>query len=346
VSGAASRGGALALAGWAIALAALAALPFAATKFVAYLATRVMLLGIFAVGYDLLLGRTGLLSFGHGAFYAAGAYALGLFSLHVSPHPLLGLAVGVAAAALLAVLVGFFCVRSSEVYFSMLTLAFGMMFFALVWNAREVTGGDDGLVGIARRPVDLGVVALPIARESQFYWLVLAFFALAVLLAHRVRSSPFGLVLAGMRENATRAAFAGVPVRTYRLAVFVLSAAFAGLAGALEALLESNARPFMAHWTHSAEPILVSLLGGLGTLPGPLVGSALFIGMRELVQRFTEHWMLAMGVVLLVIIGAFRGGIVGTLSQALARRAAAPARRRERAAAADAPAAEGARWPR
>jgi branched-chain amino acid transport system permease protein len=281
-----------------------------------------MLLGMFAVGYNLLLGQTGLLSFGHGAFYAAGAYGLGLFSLHVSAHPLLGLLVGVAAAAALAAVVGFFSVRSSEVYFSMLTLAFGMMFFALVWNAREITGGDDGLVGILRRPVALpGDVALPIGRESQFYYLVLALFAGAIWVAQRLRASPFGLVLAGIRENATRVEFAGVPVRRYRLAVFVLSAAFAGLAGGLEALLESNARPFMAHWTHSADPILVSLLGGLGTLTGPLVGSLLFVAMREVIQRFTEHWMLGFGIVLLLIIGVFRGGVVGTLQQLAARRA-------------------------
>ena len=319
-----TRGRALQLAAWVAVFAALAALPLVAGKFVTYLAIRVMLLGIFAIGYDLLLGRTGLLSFGHGAFYAAGAYGLGLFSLHVSAHPLLGIAVGVAAAAALAVAIGFLSVRSSEVYFSMLTLAFGMMVFALVWNAREITGGDDGLIGIARRPITLwGDVGLPIARESQFYFLVLALFAGAIWVAQRLRGSPFGLVLAGIRENATRTEFAGVPVRRYRLAVFVLSAAFAGLAGALEALLESNARPFMAHWTHSADPILVSLLGGLGTLTGPMVGSLLFVAMREVIQRFTEHWMLGFGVVLLLIIGAFRGGVVGTIQQALARRAEA-----------------------
>lgn len=319
-----TRGGALRLGAWLVAFAALAALPLVAGKFVTYLAIRVMLLGIFAVGYDLLLGRTGLLSFGHGAFYAAGAYGLGLFSLHVSAHPLLGIAVGVAAAAALAAAIGFLSVRSSEVYFSMLTLAFGMMVFALVWNAREITGGDDGLIGIMRRPITLwGGVALPIARESQFYFLVLALFAGGIWVARRVRGSPFGLVLAGIRENATRAEFAGIPVRRYRLAVFVLSAAFAGLAGALEALLESNARPFMAHWTHSADPILVSLLGGLGTLTGPLVGSLLFVAMREVIQRFTEHWMLGFGIVLLLIIGAFRGGVVGTIQQVVARRAEA-----------------------
>ena len=305
--------------------AVLVAVPFAADKFVTYLAMRVMILGIFAVGYNLLFGQTGLLSFGHGAFYAAGAYGLGLFSLHVSPHPLLGVAAGIAAASLLAAAIGFLCVRSNEVYFSMLTLAFGMMVFAFVWNARGITGGDDGLIGVMRKPVALfGLFSLKIARDAQFYYFVLALFVLAVAVAWRLRASPFGLVLAGMRENATRAAFAGIPVRRYRLAAFVLSASFAGLAGALETLLESSARPFMAHWTHSAEPILVTLLGGLGSLTGPLVGSLLFIAIQEIVQRFTEHWMLAFGVVLLLIIGAFREGIVGTLQQLMARRPRAP----------------------
>jgi branched-chain amino acid transport system permease protein len=310
----------------ALVLAALLVVPFAGGRFATYIAMRIMLLGIFAVGYNLLLGQTGLLSFGHGAFYAAGAYGLGLFSLHVSPHPLLGVVVGVAVGALLAAAIGALCVRSSEVYFSMLTLAFGMMVFAVVWNAREVTGGDDGLVGVVRAPVSLLGLALPIARDSHYYFFVLAFFVLAVAVAWRVRASPFGLVLAGMRENATRVAFAGIPVRRYRLAVFVLSASFAALAGALEAMLESSARPSMAHWTHSAEPILVSLLGGLGSLAGPLVGSLLFVAMREVVQRFTEHWMLGFGIVLLLIIGAFRGGVVGTIDELVARR-----RGRERA---------------
>jgi branched-chain amino acid transport system permease protein len=303
-------------------LALLALLPLSGERFVTYLVIRVMLLGIFAVGYDLLLGRTGLLSFGHAGFYAAGAYALGFFSLRVSHHPLLGILVAVAAAALLGLAVGALCVRSSEVYFSMLTLAFGMMVFALVWNASSVTGGDDGLVGIARAPVALPGLSLSIARDSDFYYLVLLCFALAVLVAWRIRGSPFGLVLAGMRENATRVAFAGVPVGRYRLAVFTVSAAYAGLAGGLETLLESSARPMMAHWTHSSEPMLVSLLGGLGTLSGPIVGSALFIAIREIVQRFTEHWMLGFGVVLLLIIGAFRGGVVGTLHQLVVRRRA------------------------
>lgn len=314
----ARRARAVALLGLA---ALLLALPVVAGKFAPYLAMRVMMMGIFALGYNLLLGRTGLLSFGHGAFYAAGAYGLGLFSLHVSSHPLLGIAVGVALAAVLALGIGFLCVRSSEVYFSMLTLAFGMMTFALVWNAREVTGGDDGLIGVMRAPIALPFARIPIARESQFYYLVLVLFGLSLWIVHRIRASPFGLTLAGIRENAVRSAFAGVPVRRYRLAVFVVSAAFAGLAGSLEVLLESGARPFMAHWTHSAEPILVSLFGGLHTLTGPVVGSLFFIAMREVIQRYTENWMLAFGLVLLVVIMGFRGGVVGALGGAWRARA-------------------------
>ena len=298
----------------ALGLAALAGLPFVSGRFTVYLAMRVMLLGIFAAGYNLLLGQTGLLSFGHGAFYAAGAYGMGFFWLHLSPHPLLGIAAGIAVAAVLALLIGFFCVRHTEIYFAMLTLAFGMMVFSLIWNAREITGGDDGLVGIMRDPITFfGLGKIPIGKDSQYYYLVLFFFVLSVWVVHRIRISPFGLVLSGIRENARRTEFAGVPVRNFRLAVFVLSAAFAGLSGSLEAMLESNARPFMAHWTHSADPILVSLLGGLHSLTGPLAGSLIFVAMREIVQRFTENWMLWFGIVLLVIILGFRGGVVGVV---------------------------------
>jgi branched-chain amino acid transport system permease protein len=297
-------------------LAVLVCIPLVSGRFTVYLAMRVMLLGIFAVGYNLLLGQTGLLSFGHGAFYAAGAYGMGFFWLHLSPHPLLGIAAGILAAALLALLIGFFCVRHTEIYFAMLTLAFGMMVFSLIWNVRGITGGDDGLVGIMRDPIPFfGLVKIPIQKDTQYYYLVLSLFVLAVWVVHRIRISPFGLVLAGIRENARRMEFAGVSVRNYRLAVFVLSGAFAGMAGSLEAMLESNARPFMAHWTHSGDPILVSLLGGLHTLTGPLVGSLIFVAMREIVQRFTENWMLWFGIVLLVIIMGFRGGVVGVVLQ-------------------------------
>jgi branched-chain amino acid transport system permease protein len=285
-----------------------------AGRFTVYLTSRVMILSIFALGYNILFGRTGLLSFGHAAFYAAGAYGLGLFSLHVTPHPLIGILAGVACACLLAAVIGFFCVRQTEIYFAMLTLAFGMMVFSLIWNMRSVTGGDDGLVGIMRAPVSLGFFSIPIIKPRYYYFLVLLFLLMSVFLIYRIRRSPFGLVLAGIRENARRVEFAGVSLKNYRLGAFVISGTFAGLAGALGTLLESNTNPFSAHWSHSAEPVLVSLIGGIQTFTGPLVGSAVFIVLREIIERFTHNWMLWFGLILLVIIMGFRGGIVGALA--------------------------------
>lgn len=282
-----------------------------ADRFVVYLTSRVMILSIFALGYNVLLGGTGLLSFGHGAFYAAGAYGLGLFSLHITPHPVAGIIVGVLFACLLAMIIGFFCVRHTEIYFAMLTLAFGMMVFSLIWNLREITGGDDGLVGIMKAPIALGIISIPINTPRYFFFLVLFCLVLSVVLIHRIRHSPFGLVLSGIRENDKRVEFAGVSLKNYRLGAFVISGTFAGLAGTLGALLESNTDPFSAHWSHSAEPVLVSLIGGIQSFAGPIVGSVIFIVLREIIERFTQNWMLWFAIILLFIIMGFRGGVVG-----------------------------------
>ena len=293
-------------------------------RFVVYLSMRVMILAIFALGYNLLLGRTGLLSFGHAAFYAGGAYGLGLFSIHVSQNPLLGILMGVLLACVLAVIVGFFCVRHTEIYFAMLTLAFGMMVFSLIWNMREITGGDDGLVGIMRTQISLGVADLPLGKTEFYYFFVLFWFVLSVGVIYLIRNSPFGLILSGLRENDRRVEFAGLSVKNYRLAAFVISGTFAGLAGSLGALLESNTDPFSAHWSHSAEPILVSLIGGIQSFAGPLVGSVIFIVLREIIERFTQNWMLWFGIILLVIIMGLRGGVVGGLAQLFQRGQAVP----------------------
>jgi branched-chain amino acid transport system permease protein len=299
----------------ALILAGLVAIGLFAGRFVVYLSMRVLILSIFALGYNLLLGRTGLLSFGHAAFYAGGAYGLGLLSIHVTTNPLLGIVAGVGLACIMALVIGFFCVRHTEIYFAMLTLAFGMMVFSLIWNLREVTGGDDGLVGIVRAPISLGIATISITKTSHYYFFVLFCFLLTVALVYLIRRSPFGLILSGIRENDRRVEFAGLSVRNFRLAAFVISGSFAGLAGALGALLESNTNPFSAHWSHSAEPILVSLIGGIQTFAGPIVGSVIFIGCREIIERFTQNWMLWFGLILLVIIMGLRGGVVGGVAQ-------------------------------
>lgn len=304
---------------WLALFAVLIGIWLFAGRFVLYLTMRVMLLAIFAMGYNVLFGRTGLLSFGHAAFYACGSYGMALFYLHINPDPLLGILAGLIVAGIFALVIGFFCVRHTEIYFAMLTLAFGMMVFSLIWNLRELTGGDDGLVGIGRSPL----LGLPIARDSQYFFLVLFFFGLTLWVISRIRNSPFGLILAGIRENHQRTEFAGVAVKNYRLAAFVISGVFAGLSGALGAMLESNTDAFSAHWSHSAEPVLVSLIGGLQTFSGPVVGSVIFIVLHEIIERFTHNWMLWFGLILLAIILGLRGGVMGGLEKWLGGRAKA-----------------------
>ncbi|MFH1034514.1 MAG: branched-chain amino acid ABC transporter permease [Pseudomonadota bacterium] len=301
-------------------LLGMVALGFLGDRFLLYVTMRILILAIFALGYDLLFGRTGLLSFGHGAFFAGGAYGTALCYLHLAKDPLVCLLAGLLLATALALIIGFFCVRHTEIYFAMLTLAFGMMVFSLIWNLREITGGDDGLVGISRGMINLGLVQIPIRKEGQFYFLVLGLFTLVLWFVHRVRSSPFGLILGGIRENARRTEFAGANIKHHRLAAFVMSGTLAGLAGGLSVLLESNAGPFSAHWSHSSEPVLVCLIGGINTLAGPLVGSFIFVALKEVVVRFTPYWMLWFGVVLLVILLGFRGGVVGTIAAKLGRK--------------------------
>ena len=298
-----------------LSLAGLILLGLYGTRFALYLATRIMILSIFAMGYNILFGKTGLLSFGHGAFYAVGAYGMALFSLHINPHPLACIVAGLCLAFIFSLIIGFFCVRHTEIYFAMLTLAFGMMVFSLIWNLRDITGGDDGLVGISSAPIELGLFSIPIAKANQFYFLVVFFFVLSIAVIYVINNSPFGLVLSGIRENDRRIEFAGLPLRKFRLAAFVISGVFAGLAGSLSALLESNTDPFSAHWSHSAEPILVSLIGGIQTFTGPLIGSVIFVWLREIIERFTQNWMLWFGLILLLIIMGFRGGVVGVLSR-------------------------------
>ena len=304
---------------WLLLILALAAIGLWGDRFIIYLTMRVMVLAIFAMGYNVLFGRTGLLSFGHGAFFACGSYGLALFSIHINPHPLLCIPAGLIVAAVFSIVIGYFCVRHTEIYFAMLTLAFGMMVFSLIWNLRDITGGDDGLIGIERAPIDLGFISIPIHKPEQFFFLVLFFFALSLWLIHRILNSPFGLVLSGIRENQQRTEFAGISVRSYRLAAFVVSGVFSGLAGTLNAMLQNNTDPFSAHWSHSAEPILVNLIGGIQTFTGPLAGSAIFILLQEIIKRYTTYWMFWFGVILLVIIMGFRGGVVGVISRLWSR---------------------------
>lgn len=285
-------------------------LPAFAGKYILYMTIHILLLSVFALGFNLLLGYTGLLSFGQAGFFAMGTYASAKILLIV-PSLLLGTISGMLAGGISALILGYLCVRHTRIYFSMLTLSFGMMIYSLAWKWRDVTGGDDGLVGIPRAPFQIpGVLTINMESMGNYYYFVLIVSLIAIYVLHRMVNSPFGLTLKGIRDSENRVAFAGVSVRNYRLLSFTIAGIYAGLAGSLLPPLENTVTPPIAHWTHSAEPVLVTLLGGIHTFSGPIVGSILFYLIKDLIVRFTQYWLIWFGSIVVLLVLLFRGGVV------------------------------------
>ncbi len=297
------------LAVWVL-IALLALLPAYAGKYALYVAIHVFLLSIFSLGFNLLFGYTGLLSFGQAGFYAVGAYGCGKILL-AYPSLLAGIIGGVLIAGAVSLLLGILCIRHTRIYFSMLTLSFGMMIFSLAWKWRDLTGGDDGLVGIPRAPLEVpGLFKINMAPMENYYYVVLTLALLAIYLFRRIIRSPMGLALQGIRDSETRMACIGISVRKYRLLSFTIAGLYAGLAGSLVPPLESTVTPPLAHWSHSAEPVLATLLGGIYTFSGPIVGSVLFYLLKDIIVRFTEYWLICLGIIVVVLVMGFRGGVV------------------------------------
>ena len=298
----------------------LAVLPAFVGKYLLYVTIHILLLSIFSLGFNLLFGYTGLLSFGQAGFYAVGAYGCGKILL-AYPSLLAGIIGGVALAGAASLVLGVLCIRHTRIYFSMLTLSFGMMIFSLAWKWRDMTGGDDGLVGIPRAPLEVpGLFRISMASMESYYYVVLAFSLLAIFLFYRIIHSAFGLTLQGVRDSETRAACVGISVRKYRLLSFTVAGLYAGLAGALLPPLESTVTPPVAHWSHSAEPVLATLLGGIYAFSGPIVGSALFYLLKDLIVRVTEYWLICLGTIVIILVMGFRGGVVSIFSPKGGRR--------------------------
>jgi branched-chain amino acid transport system permease protein len=294
----------------ALLVAALFLLPWVGGKYPVYLVIQILILAVFSIGFNLLFGYTGLLSFGQAGFFAVGAYGCAKILL-VVPNLFLGIAGGVAAAGVAAFLLGILSVRHTRIYFSMLTLAFGMMIYSVAWKWRDYTGGDDGLVGIPRAPLEIpGVVSISVAAMDRYYYVVLVLSLAAILAMYRLVRSPLGLTLQAIRDSETRAAFAGVPVQKYRLFAFTIAGLYAGLAGALLPPLENTVTPPIAHWSTSAEPVLATLLGGIHTFSGPIVGAFLFFVIKDVVMRFTEYWLICFGIIVVAMVMGFPSGIM------------------------------------
>ena len=281
---------------------------------------KLLCFALFACAFNLLLGFTGLLSFGHAAFFGSAAYITGWFVKSQNWTPELAILAGTIGAGLIGLVVGAVAIRRQGIYFAMITLAIAQMVYFVCLQA-PFTGGEDGLQGVPRGNL-FGV--LPLASDTVMYYFVVAVFVLCFLFISRIVNSPFGQVLKMIRENEPRAISLGYEVDRYKLLAFVLSAALAGLAGSLKTLVMGFATLSDVHWSMSGEVILMTLLGGVGTFFGPVLGSAIVIGLQNLLADKVGSWVtVIIGVIFVVCVLAFRKGIVGELHAFLERRRAA-----------------------
>ena len=271
---------------------------------------KLLCFALFACAFNLLLGFTGLLSFGHAAFFGFAAYVTGWFVKEQHWTPELGLLAGAASAALLGLVFGIVAIRRQGIYFAMITLALSQMVFFVCLQA-PFTGGEDGLQGVLRGKL-FGV--LPLVDDRIMYYVVLAIFLACFLGILRIVTSPFGQVLKMIRENEPRAISLGYEVDRYKLLAFVLSASLAGLAGSLKTLVMKFATLSDVHWSMSGEVILMSLLGGVGTFFGPVLGAGVVIGLQDTLADKVGEWVtVIIGVIFVLCVLAFRKGIVGEL---------------------------------
>jgi branched-chain amino acid transport system permease protein len=279
------------------------------------LATQVLIYGLFALGFNLLYGFTGLLSFGSAAYWGLGAYGTGIALAKLKVDSLwLALGMGLGAALVGGVVVGFFCLRRRGIYFAMLTLAFAQLLYFVGFHLSDLTGGDDGLRGITVPALALPGLRIPLDRSVVFYYFTLVIVGLAVAALKRILDSPFGAVLQAIRENADRATACGYDIARIKHLSFVFYALFCGLAGALEALRLTVVPIESLHWSTSGQVVIMTLLGGAGTFFGPFVGAGTFLVLEDVISARTESWPLAIGLIFMAFVLFLPKGIWGTLT--------------------------------
>jgi branched-chain amino acid transport system permease protein len=269
--------------------------------------TEVFIWSLFAVAFNLLMGYTGLISFGQAAYMGIGGYTTGLLLKKIAGFPFaLGFIAAPLASALAALIIGYFCIRLSHVYFAMLTLAFSQIVYFTAFKWYDFTGGDNGLIGV---PVPDWVQD---PTFTNYYRFVLVVCVIGIFILWRIVNSPFGKTLTAIRENPERAGFIGINVKRYELYAFMIAGAFSGLAGALITLNERSVYPDLAFWTRSTQVLLMSILGGVYTFFGPIIGAFLLLFMdADITQDYPEIWQLFLGAVLVLILYGLPGGIMG-----------------------------------
>ena len=295
----------------AAALLALILVPAAGSRFAVTTATEILVLAVFAMSLDLLVGYTGLVSLGHAAFFGVAAYTVALLGTRGVAWLGVTLSAGVLAGGAAAAIVGVFALRATGVYFLMLTLAFAQMAFAVAHQWAAVTGGTNGLSGIPR-PV---VRSLDLTAPVPFYYFVLALAGLAAFVLWRVTISPFGAALAGIRENEARMRAMGYDTFRIKLAAFVIAGTVAALSGTLYAYYNGFVSPDVLHWTWSGQVLVMVLLGGAGTLAGPAAGAAAVLLLQNLASSYTERWMLLLGAAFIIVVLAAPKGLAGLVAR-------------------------------
>lgn len=272
------------------------------------IAIRMMILGLAAVSLDFVLGYGGLVSFGHAAFLGVGAYAVGILAYHGIDNGFIHLGVAIGASAAIAFLIGLVCLRTTGLHFLMITLGFGQMFYFL-GTSLDTYGGEDGMTvyGSSQFPI------LDIGDTLTLYYVVFVVLVGTLFFLNRVVSSRFGMVLRGAKINERRVLAVGIPVFRYRLTAFVISGVICGIAGFLLANQNLFVSPAIVHWTRSSELLIIVILGGIGTLFGPLLGAVVLLFLEAELSRYTQHWQLPLGVLLLLIVLYTKRGIFGAL---------------------------------
>jgi branched-chain amino acid transport system permease protein len=308
--------------GFVVTAAACAVLPLVVPQHSLTILVEALILGLFAMSLDLLVGYCRLYSFGHAAAYGLGAYSYALILTYV-PLPLpVGILLAVAATILIAIPIAWICTRSTGVSFAMLTLAFAQLGYAMLFRFRDVTGGSDGLVGIPRPPGPLGIDWFQ--SKLGYYYLVLVCLLGSYLLCRAIVRSPFGAVLAGIRENEPKTIALGYNTRAYKITTVVLAYGFGGLAGALYAAFAGFASPELFFWLTSGRVLIMVIVGGAGTLIGPILGGVSFVFLEHQLSQVTDLWPLIFGTIFMAFVMFAPQGIWGILTSRFRSKPAAP----------------------
>jgi branched-chain amino acid transport system permease protein len=279
------------------------------------LACRVLVFGLAAMSFNLLLGFTGVMSFGHAAYFGLGAYGAGLCLKFVVASTPLAILAGTLLGGVAGALFGLLLVRRRGVYFAMVTIAFGQICFYIAYKWDDLTGGYDGLRGFTRQPIDLGLAHLDLTDNTVFYYFLLFVFALVTAMLGGLLRSPFGRTLLAIRENERRARFLGIPIERHIWLSFTISCFFTALAGSLYALLNNFADPMGLHYTMSGNIVIMTVMGGMRAFWGPLIGAAMFVVLQDYISSMTVNWMSFVGLIFVLVVLFFPRGMLGMLQR-------------------------------